>query len=149
MKRGAMLLHWSASASSVILTLSLFVTGGCSSSEGGGGDDAANAVGRYGLKRSEFIALKKANKNPNDLKQAAYETENGKVERRGFRRGDNDVRKTNEEGSLRRASPQRTLVARGAPRDSARRNQSGLILSWSSSAMFHFDCRPSPKRGVP
>jgi hypothetical protein len=70
MKRGTMLLHWSAGAGSLILTLSLLFAGGCSSSRDGGGDDAANAVGRYGLKRSELIAIKKANRNPKDFKKA-------------------------------------------------------------------------------
>jgi len=67
MKQIDTLLRCYAGAASVLLTLSLFFLAGCSGGSDGGG---AKGGGKYGLDQSEYIALKKANRDPKDFNKA-------------------------------------------------------------------------------
>jgi len=67
-------------AGSAVLTLSLFLLVGCS---GGSGDGSGKVAGKYGLDRSELIALKKANKNPKDFKKALLQQRIEKLQEEG------------------------------------------------------------------
>ena len=71
MKRTVVLLRPYAGAGSLLLMLSLFFLAGCSGGERGG-----RVAARYGLEKSEFIALKKASQEPQGLQESASETEN-------------------------------------------------------------------------
>jgi hypothetical protein len=70
MKRTLLLLRWWACAGAMILTVSLFLFAGCSGSGYEGSGEGGKVAASYGLDRSEFIAIKKANKNHHDFKQA-------------------------------------------------------------------------------
>jgi hypothetical protein len=65
MKRTAVVLRPYAGAGSALLMVSLLLLAGCS-----GGDAGGQVAGKYGLERSEFIALKKASTDHRDLKNA-------------------------------------------------------------------------------
>ena len=81
MKRTLLLLRWYAGAASVMLTLSLFASAGCSGSVGS--DGAGEVAGKYGLSRSDLIALKKANKNPEAFKKAVLKQKIEKLKAQG------------------------------------------------------------------
>ena len=65
MKRTVVLFRPYAGAGSLLLVLSVLYLAGCS-----GGDAVGNAAEKYGLEKSEFIALKKASKGHSDFKKA-------------------------------------------------------------------------------
>ena len=44
---------------------------------------AGNVAGKYGLERSEFIAIKKANKDPRDFKKALLKQKIEKLQEQG------------------------------------------------------------------
>ena len=72
MKRTGVLFRWFSIAAPVIMPL--LVLTGCTGKGDAGGDSADIAARQYGLERSEYIALKKANKkNPRKLEKAIQE----------------------------------------------------------------------------
>jgi len=83
MKRTAVLPRWYASAGSVLLTLNLLITPGCSGSGDEGSDGAGRIAAKYGLDRSEFIVLKKANKKPKDFEKALLKRKIEKLKEEG------------------------------------------------------------------
>jgi hypothetical protein len=97
MKRTVVSLRGYAGAGSVLLTLSLLVTGGCSGSGDEANDGAGSAAARYGLDRSEFIALKKANKNPKNFRRAILEKRIEKLKEEGVNEETTTSRKTTKQ----------------------------------------------------
>jgi hypothetical protein len=77
---------WLAVATSFIFLV------GCSGGGAGQGSDGTVRAGDVELTRSEFIALKKANKNPRDFKKALLARQRGELESDHF-----DVGKTHSQ----------------------------------------------------
>jgi hypothetical protein len=57
----------------MLLVLAISITGGCTGGGDAAGDHAEVLAKRYGLERSEYIALKKANRDPKKFAQAIQE----------------------------------------------------------------------------